>query len=513
MAKQKIKVIREEMLQVANNVAQEKSIDKDSVFEAMEMALEKAARVKYGFERDIRVTVNRENGDINLNSYLEVVETLSEENQVNQIILEEAIKINPEIKIGEFIIKKLPQIDLGRVAAQNAKGVIVQKVREADKSRQYNEYKDKVGEIAIGVVKRTEFGNLIVDLGKSEAIIKREELIPREAFKNGDRVRSYIYDVKEDVKGYQIFLSRTHPQFLSHLFKQEVPEIYEGVIKIKSVARDPGSRAKISVFTEDSTIDPVGACVGMRGSRVQAVVNELQGEKIDIVMWSDNQATFLANSLAPAEVSKIFLYEEKNKVEVVIPDEQLSLAIGRKGQNVKLASSLTNLEIDILTEEEEAERRQLEFKEKTQLMIKSLDVEDVIAQLLVTEGYVSVEGIASESEENLEKIEGFDNDLAKEIISRAKNYIKDQNAEDIKIINENIKDEELKKLEGMNNKMLSLLAKNNILTLNDFADLATFELIDKEEGIFKNLDIDEKVADSMIMKAREKWFVEEEKEK
>ncbi len=513
MAKQKIKVIREEMLQVANNVAQEKSIDKDSVFEAMEMALEKAARVKYGFERDIRVTVNRENGDINLNSYLEVVETISEENQVNQIILEEAIKINPEIKIGEFIIKKLPQIDLGRVAAQNAKGVIVQKVREADKSRQYNEYKDKVGEIAIGVVKRTEFGNLIVDLGKSEAIIKREELIPREAFKNGDRVRSYIYDVKEDVKSYQIFLSRTHPQFLSHLFKQEVPEIYEGVIKIKSVARDPGSRAKISVFTEDSTIDPVGACVGMRGSRVQAVVNELQGEKIDIVMWSDNQATFLANALAPAEVSKIFLYEEKNKVEVVIPDEQLSLAIGRKGQNVKLASSLTNLEIDILTEEEEAERRQLEFKEKTQMMIKSLDVEDVIAQLLVTEGYVSVEGIASESVENLEKIEGFDNDLAKEIISRATNYIKDQNEEDIKIINENIKDEELKQLEGINNKMLSLLAKNNILTLNDFADLATFELTDKEEGIFKNLDIDEKVVDSMIMKAREKWFSEEEKEK
>ncbi|MDC0037202.1 transcription termination factor NusA [Alphaproteobacteria bacterium] len=513
MAKQKIKVIREEMLQVANNVAQEKSIDKDSVFEAMEMALEKAARVKYGFERDIRVTVNRENGDINLNSYIEVVETLSEENQVNQIILEEAIKINPEIKIGEFIIKKLPQIDLGRVAAQNAKGVIIQKVREADKSRQYSEYKDKVGEIAIGVVKRTEFGNLIVDLGKSEAIIKREELIPREAFKNGDRVRSYIYDVKEDVKGYQIFLSRTHPQFLSHLFKQEVPEIYEGVIKIKSVARDPGSRAKISVFTEDSTIDPVGACVGMRGSRVQAVVNELQGEKIDIVMWSDNQATFLANSLAPAEVSKIFLYEEKNKVEVVIPDEQLSLAIGRKGQNVKLASSLTNLEIDILTEEEEAERRQLEFKEKTQMMIKSLDVEDVIAQLLVTEGYVSVEGIVSESEENLEKIEGFDNDLAKEIISRATNYIKDQNEEDIKIINENIKDEELKKLEGINNKMLSLLAKNNILTLNDFADLATFELIDKEEGIFKNLDIDEKVVDSMIMKAREKWFLKEEQEK
>ena len=509
MAKQKIKVIREEMLQVANNVAQEKSIDKDSVFEAMELALEKAARVKYGFERDIRVRINRENGDIKLNSYLEVVEILDEENQAKQIILNEAIKTKPDIKIGEFIIKELPPIDLGRVAAQNAKGVIIQKVREADKSRQYSEYKDKVGEIAVGIVKRTEFGNLIIDLGKNEAIIKREELIPRETFKNGDRVRAYIYDVKEDIKGYQIFLSRTHPQFLSHLFTQEVPEIYEGVIKIKSVARDPGSRAKISVFTEDSTIDPVGACVGMRGSRVQAVVNELQGEKIDIVMWSENQATFLANALAPAEVSKIFLYEEKNKVEVVIPDEQLSLAIGRKGQNVKLASSLTNLEIDILTEEEESERRQLEFKEKTQMLIKNLDVEDVIAQLLVTEGYVSIEGIVSENIENLEKIEGFDEDLASELVSRAKNYLKEQNDEDLKIISEKILDEQLKNLTGMNNKMLSLLAKNNIVTIDDFADLASFELIDKDDGIFKSLDVDEKIVNDMIMKAREKWFSED----
>jgi len=509
MAKKKIKVIREEMLQIANNVAQEKSIDKDSVFEAMELALEKAARVKYGFERDIRVSINRDSGDIKLNSYQEVVEKLTEEEQAKQITLDEAKKIRPEIITGEFIIKELPPIDLGRVAAQNAKGVIIQKVREADKSRQFNEYKDKIGEIAVGVVKRTEFGNLIVDLGKNEAIIKREELIPREAFKNGDRVRSYIYDVKEDVKGYQIFLSRTHPQFLSNLFKQEVPEIYEGVIQIKSVARDPGSRAKISVYTEDSTIDPVGACVGMRGSRVQAVVNELQGEKIDIVMWSDNQATFLANALAPAEVSKIFLYEEKNKVEVVIPDEQLSLAIGRKGQNVKLASNLTNLEIDILTEEEESDRRQEEFKDKTQMLINNLDVEDVIAQLLVTEGYVSVEGIASESLENLEKIEGFDRDLAEELISRSSNYLSEQDAEDVKIINEKIQDEELKKLGGMNNKMLSLLAKNNIVTIDDFADLASFELIDREEGIFKELNLDENTVNNMIMKAREKWFSED----
>jgi len=509
MAKEKIKVIREEMLQVANNVAQEKSIDKESVFNAMEQALEKAARVKYGTERDIRVSINKETGDIILNSYLEVVETLSEEEQPRQILFEDAKKIQKDIKVGEFIIKELPPLELGRVAAQNAKGVIIQKVREADKSRQYGEYKDKVGEIAIGIVKRIEFGNLIIDLGKSEAIIKREELIPRETFKNGDRVRAYIYDVKEDLKGYQVFLSRTHPQFLAKLFFQEVPEIFEGVIIVKSVARDPGSRAKISVYTEDSTIDPVGACVGMRGSRVQAVVNELQGEKIDIVTWSDNQATYLANALAPAEISKIFLYEEKNKVEVVIPDEQLSLAIGRKGQNVKLASNLTSLEIDILTEEEESERRQIEFKEKTQMLTELLDVEDVIAQLLVTEGYVSIESVASEKIEDLEKIEGFDEDLAKEIQSRANNYVNEQQAIDQKIIDEKINDEELKNLKGINNKMLALLAKENILTLNDFAELASYELIDKDEGIFKELDVDEDKINNMIMLAREKWFVED----
>ena len=506
MARQKIKVIREEMLQVANNVAEEKNIEIDEVFNAMELALEKAARVKYGFERDIRVKINRDNGDINLSSYLKVVDVLDPEDQKNQIIFEKAKKIQPDIQLGEYIIKELPPFDFGRVAAQNAKGIIIQKIREADKSRQYTEYKDKVGEIVVGVVKRTEFGNLIIDLGKSEAIIKREELIPRETFKNGDRVRSFIYDVKEDSKGYQVFLSRTHPQFLAKLFTQEVPEIFEGIIKVKSVARDPGSRAKVSVFTEESTIDPVGACVGMRGSRVQAVVNELQGEKIDIVMWSENQATYLANALAPAEVSKIFLYEEKNKVEVVIPDEQLSLAIGRKGQNVKLASNLTNLEIDILTEDEETERRQEEFKVKTAMFVETLDVEDVIAQLLVTEGYVSINSIANENSENLEKIEGFDNDLSNEIISRAINYIKEKDKEDIKIINEKISDNELKNLNGINNKMLALLAANNICTLDDFADLSTYDLIDKEEGMLRELDIEENIVNDMIMKAREKWF-------
>ncbi len=513
MAKQKIKVIREEMLQVANNVAQEKNIEKDEVFEAMELALEKAARVKYGFHRDIRVKIDRENGDINLSSYIKVVESVDEEEEHNQIPFAEAKKIKSDIEVGEYIIKELPPFDFGRVAAQNAKGVIIQKVREADKARQYNEYKDKVGEIALGIVKRTEFGNLIVDLGKSEAIIKREEIISRESFKNGDRVRAYIYEVKEDTKGYQVFLSRTHPQFLAKLFTQEVPEIHEGVIEVKSVARDPGSRAKVSVYTEDSTIDPVGACVGMRGSRVQAVVNELQGEKIDIVMWSENQATYLANALAPAEVSKIFVYEEKNKVEVVIPSDQLSLAIGRKGQNVKLASNLTNLEIDILTEEEETERRQEEFKVKTEMLIDVLDVEDVIAQLLVTEGYVSISSIVNEKAENLEKIEGFDKDLSEEIIERAHNYIKEQDKEDIKIIDSKIFDDELKNLTGINNKMLALLANNEICTLDDFAGLSTLDLLDKEDGIFRELDVDEKIVNDMIMKAREKWFKEEEEKK
>tara|TARA_B100000886_G_scaffold314890_1_gene252471 strand:+ start:410 stop:1942 length:1533 start_codon:yes stop_codon:yes gene_type:complete len=510
MVKKKYNVIREEMLQVANTVAQEKNIDQDSVFLAMEQALEKSARVKYGQEIDIRISIDRSTGDIKLNSYLEVVNQIDTDFKSRQILLEDAKKINSKINLGEFIIKELPPIELGRVAAQNAKGVIIQKVREADKSKQYEEYKDKVGEIAVGIVKRVEFGNLIIDLGKSEAIIKREELIPRETFKNGDRVRAYIYDVKNDVKGYQVFLSRTHPQFLSKLFHQEVPEIYEGVIIVKSVARDPGSRAKISVFTDDSTIDPVGACVGMRGSRVQAVVNELQGEKIDIVTWSENQATFLANALAPAEVSKIFLYEEKNKVEVVIPDEQLSLAIGRKGQNVKLASNLTNLEIDILTEEEESERRQQEFKEKSILISELLDVEDVIAQLLVTDGYTTVDSIASETLENIEKIEGFDNDLATEILDRAKNYIKDQEEENKKIVNDNIKDDNLKNLDGMNTNILAELAKSNIVTLDNFADLATFELIDKEEGILRKLDLDEEMVNKMIMKARENWFVDKD---
>ena len=510
MGIQKIKVIREEMLQVAADVAREKNLDNDKIFSAMEEALEKAARVKYGQDRDIRVTINRNDGDIELDSYLEVVEKVDLEKERNQVPLKEAKKINQNILIGEFIKEKLPPFDFGRVASQNAKGVIIQKIREADKSKQYTEYKDKVGEIAVGVVKRIEFGNVIVDLGKGEAILRREELIPREAFKNGDRVRTYVYDVKQDSKGYQIFLSRTHPQFLAKLFNQEVPEIFEGIIEIKSVARDAGSRAKISVFTNDTTIDPVGACVGMRGSRVQAVVNELQGEKIDIVMWSEVQATFLANALAPAETLKIFLYE-KNKVEVVIPDDQLSLAIGRKGQNVKLASTLTNLEIDILTEDEETERRQEEFKTKTKMFIDALDVEEVIAQLLVTEGYVSIDSIVNENSTTLEKIEGFDKNLAEELLLRANNYMLAEEEKNNKIINEKNVSEDLKNLEGMNNKMLALLAQHNIISLDDFAGLSNFDVLNSEEGIFRNLGLDETIVNPMIMKAREKWF-EDEKE-
>ena len=498
------------MLQVAANVAREKNIEQDEVFDAMEQALEKAARVKYGQDRDIRVSINRDSGDIELNSFLKVVETIDEENEKNEITIKQAKKNNPDINLGDYVKEKLPPFDFGRVAAQNAKGVIIQKVREADKAKQHNEFKDKLGEIAIGVVKRTEFGNIIVDLGKGEAIIKREEIIPRESFKNGDRVRSYIYDVKNDPKGYQVFLSRTHPQFMAKLFQQEVPEIFENVIEIKNVARDPGSKGKISVFTNDSTIDPVGACVGMRGSRVQAVVNELQGEKIDIVMWSENAATYLANAIAPAEVTKILLDEDKKRVEVVIPDDQLSLAIGRKGQNVKLASSLTNLEIDIITESIDSERRQEEFKIKTELFVELLDVEDVIAQLLVTEGYNTIESIINDKEENLEKIEGFDLDLAQEIMNRAKNYILAEEQENLKLIEDKKVEEELKNLEGLDSKMLAILAKNDIISLDDFAGLSTFDLLDKKEGIFKDLDLDEKVINDMIMKSREKWFEEKE---
>jgi N utilization substance protein A len=373
---------RIEMLQVADTVAREKSIDREQVLEAMEQAIQKAGRAKYGHEHDIRAHIDRQTGEIALVRYRLVADPI--ENEATQITIEDAAAKNPDAKLGDFIIDALPPIDFGRIAAQTAKQVIVQRVREAERKRQFGEYKDRVGEIVNGIVKRVEFGNVTVDLGRAEAILRRDECIPRESFKVSDRVRAYIYDVREETRGPQIFLSRTHPQFMAKLFAQEVPEIYDAIIEIKSVARDPGSRAKIAVISNDSSIDPVGACVGMRGSRVQAVVAELQGEKIDIIPWSQDPATFVVNALAPAEVAKVVLDEEARRIEVVVPDDQLSLAIGRRGQNVRLASMLTGWAIDILTENEESERRQEEFKSRSALFVEALDVDDVIAGLLVT---------------------------------------------------------------------------------------------------------------------------------
>ncbi|MGE3933594.1 MAG: transcription termination factor NusA, partial [Rhodospirillaceae bacterium] len=383
---------RIEMLQVAETVAREKSIDRDEVLIAMEQAIQKAARSRYGHEYDVRAEIDRKSGEIKLARYREVVETV--ENDLTQMSVADAQRKKPGAKPGDFVVESLPPMDFGRIAAQTAKQVIVQKVREAERTRQYTEYKDRVGEIVNGIVKRVEFGNVTVDLGRAEAILKRDEMIPRETFRAGDRVRSYVFDVRQEPRGPQIFLSRTHPQFMAKLFAQEVPEIYDGIIEIRAVARDPGSRAKIAVISRDSSIDPVGACVGMRGSRVQAVVGELQGEKIDIIPWSQEPATFIVNALAPAEVAKVVLDEEQRRIEVVVPDDQLSLAIGRRGQNVRLASQLTGWDIAILTEDEESERRQEEMRNRTQRFMEALDVDDVLAHLLVTEGFATVEDVA-----------------------------------------------------------------------------------------------------------------------
>jgi N utilization substance protein A len=410
-----VSVARPELLLVADAVAREKMIERDEVLDAMEQAMGKAGKAKYGLEKDIRATIDKRNGEVRLSRWTEVVEAEPVENEDTQIPLRIAQKIRPGIQAGEFIIDPLPPIDFGRIAAQTAKQVIVQRVREVERRKQFEEYKDRVGEIINGVVKRTEYGNLMVDLGRAEALLRRDETIMREAFKNGDRVRAYIYDVREEARGPQIFLSRTHPGFLAKLFAQEVPEIYDGIIEIKAVARDPGSRAKMAVISRDSSIDPVGACVGMRGSRVQAVVAELQGEKIDIIPWSSDNATFIVNALAPAEVSKVLLDDEGRRVEVVVPDDQLSLAIGRRGQNVRLASQLTRYDVDILTEAEESERRQEEFRKRTGLFVEGLDVDDVIAGLLVQEGFTTVEEIAAVEDEELASIEGFDENIAIEL--------------------------------------------------------------------------------------------------
>ena len=497
-----------EMLQVADAVAREKSIEREEVLEAMEQAIQKAGRAKYGHEHDIRAHIDRENGDIQLLRYRQVADPI--ENEATQMALADAQAKNPDAKLGDFIIDPLPPIDFGRIAAQTAKQVIVQRVREAERKRQFSEYKDRVGEIVNGLVKRVEFGNVTVDLGRAEAILRRDECIPRELFKPSERVRAYIYDVREETRGPQIFLSRTHPQFMAKLFAQEVPEIYDGIIEIKAVARDPGSRAKIAVISRDSGIDPVGACVGMRGSRVQAVVGELQGEKIDIVPWSPDPATFVVNALAPAEVSKVVMDEEQRRIEVVVPDDQLSLAIGRRGQNVRLASQLTGWDIDILTEAEESERRTEEFRSRSQMFIDALDIDDVIAHLLVTEGFTSLEEVAYVAPEDLAEIEGFDTDVAAELQERARVALERRDREYEQRRQELGVSDELAALEGLTPGMLVSLGENQIASLDDFAGLAGDELVELLEKSDKGV-LDLETANALIMQARAHWYEDEDK--
>jgi N utilization substance protein A len=497
-------IARPELLLVADAVAREKNIEREEVLEAMEQAIQKAGKAKYGHEKDIRATIDRKTGDVRLSRWTEIVDTV--ENEETQMGSVDARKLFPDKSVGEFVVDPLPPIDFGRIAAQTAKQVIVQRVREYERKKQYDEFKDRVGEIVNGTVKRTEYGNLMVEIGKAEALLRRDELIPRESFRNGDRVRAFIHDVREEPRGPQIFLSRTHPGFLAKLFAQEVPEIYDGIIEIKAVSRDPGSRAKMAVISRDSSIDPVGACVGMRGSRVQAVVQELQGEKIDIIPWSPQAATFVVNALAPAEVTKVVLDEEAGRVEVVVPDEQLSLAIGRRGQNVRLASQLTRWDIDILTEAEESERRQEEFRRRSGLFVEALDVDDVIAALLVTEGFNTVEELAYTPVEEVAAIEGFDDSVAEELIRRAEAFLtqRDNELHD-KRIELGVTDD-VASFELFTPQMLVQLGEKGVKTLDDLADLASDEL----QEIVGAEAIDEDTANAVIMAARAHWFGEEE---
>jgi len=495
---------RPELLQVADTVARDKSIDREEVLEAMEQAIQKAGRSKYGHDHDIRAHIDRNSGEISLARYIEVVEAV--ENETTQVALATAQRRRPQIAVGDFIVDPLPPIDFGRIAAQTAKQVIVHKVREAERRRQYDEFKDRVGDIVNGLVKRVEFGNVIVDLSRAEALMRREETIPREHFNTGDRVRAYIMDVREEPRGPQVFLSRTHPQFMAKLFAQEVPEIYEGIIEIRAVARDPGSRAKIAVYSRDSGIDPVGPCIGMRGSRVQAVVGELQGEKIDIIQWSNDPATFVVNALAPAEVTKVVLDEEANRIEVVVPDDQLSLAIGRRGQNVRLASQLTGWDIDILTEEEESVRRNEEFSARSQTFVEALNVDDVIAHLLVTEGFTTVEDVAFVPIEELADVEGLDETVAEELRNRARHFLEVRDELFNRRRVELGVDDALAALEGMKPAILAALGENGVKTLDDLADLAGDELME----IAPQGSLTSERADAIIMAARAHWFEGEE---
>ena len=497
---------RIELIQVAEAVAREKLIDKEDVILAMEDAIQRAARSKYGLERDIRATVNRNNGAISIEQYTQVVQEVEDES--TQMSLEEALRRDKSLKIGDYHKKELPPFDFGRIAAQSAKQVISQKVRDAERLRQYNQFKDRVGEIILGTVKRFDNFSVTLDIGKAEGVIRKEEMIPREQLKPGDRVRSYILNVSEETRGPQIFLSRSCNEFLSLLFTQEVPEIYDGIIEVKSVAREPGSRAKISVYSKDNTIDPVGACVGMRGSRVQAVVSELQGEKIEIIPWSEDPVTFVINSLAPAVPSKVIMDEEAGRMEVIVPDDQLSLAIGRRGQNVRLASDLSKWYIDVISESDESEKRQEEINERTKIFIEALDVDDVIAHLIVAEGYSSINDIADTSIDELNNIEGFEEELSIELKERAQNYVKLQNENVEKKLKSSGIDSKLYEFSHLSKFDILTLVENDIKTLDDLADLDSeelFTLLGKK--VFNN----ENEAGEIIMEARKHWFDEDYK--
>ncbi|AVX02753.1 transcription termination factor NusA [Maritalea myrionectae] len=511
---------RLELLQIADAVAREKSIDRMIVIEAMQDAIQKAARSRYGAETEVKAEINPSTGELKMWRLLEVVETVEEYSR--QISLEDARNRNDAAQLGDYVTEPLPPIEFGRIAAQSAKQVIVQKVRDAERERMYEEYKDRIGEIINGSVKRVEYGNVIVDLGRGEAIIRRDELIPRETFRYGDRVRAYIHDVRQEQRGPQIFLSRTHPQFMAKLFTQEVPEIYDGVINIRSIARDPGSRAKIAVTSNDSSIDPVGACVGMRGSRVQAVVNELQGEKIDIIPWTDSIADLVVSALQPAEVVKVVLDEQVERVEVVVPDEQLSLAIGRRGQNVRLASQLTGWDIDILTEQEESERRQKEFTERSDLFMNAMNVDEMVAQLLASEGFASLEEVAYVEPIEISSIEGFDEETAAEIQARASEFLEQAERErDQKRTELGVQDE-LYEIDGLNAAMLVALGEDGVKTVEDFAGYTPDDLVGWKErengevkffdGVFKDFPVSREEAEDMIMFARVKvgWITQEE---
>jgi len=499
---------RLELLQVADAVAREKSIDPEIVVEALEEAIQRTAKATYGADHMISAQIDRKTGDISLWRLREAVEEI--EDPATQIPLERAREMNPDALLGDLISEPLPPIDFGRVSAQSAKQIIFQKVRDAERERQFEEFKDRKGEIINGLVKRAEHGNVSIDLGRAEAVMRRDELLPRETFRPGDRVRAFIYDVRREARGPQIFLSRTHPSFMAMLFAQEVPEVYDGIIEIRAVARDPGSRAKIAVISHDSSIDPVGACVGMRGSRVQAVVNELQGEKIDIIPWTSDPASFIVSALAPAEVMKVVLDEDKNRIEVVVPDDQLSLAIGRRGQNVRLASQLSGWDIDILTEDEESERRQQEFKERSDLFMNALDVDEMIAQLLVSEGFDTVEDIAFAPQGEIEEIEGFDQEVAEERTSRAHDHLaRIEQALDEKRTEMGVEDA-VAAIEGLTPAMLVKLGEAGVKTLDDLGDYASDELISDSDAPLRTFDLTLEQANDMIMAARAHWFEDED---